>query len=97
MYARVAKWEGAEAEALRTMAQEIGSEAASGPPEGVPMKGFLMLIDPDGGRCLGVSLFETEADMRTGDEALNAMSPSGTGMGRRTGVELYEVALDVRL
>jgi hypothetical protein len=44
-----------------------------------------------------VSLFETEADMRTGDEALNAMSPSGTGMGRRTGVELYEVALDVRL
>jgi hypothetical protein len=32
--------------------------------------------------------------MRRADEALNAMSPPSGAMGRRTGVEIYEVALD---
>ncbi len=50
MYARVARWEGAEGEAMRRSAEEIGSRAATGPPEGVPATGFLLLIDPDGGR-----------------------------------------------
>lgn len=71
--------------------------AAAGPPEGVPAKGFLLLIDPDNGRGLGVTLFETEADLRAGDEVLDAMSPPAEGMGRRTSVEVYEVAVDVRL
>lgn len=97
MYARVARWEGAEGKALRSTAEEINSRASTGPPEGVPAKGFLMLIDPDGGRGLAVSLFETEEDLRKGDEALNAMSPPGEGLGRRAAVDTYEVAVDVRL
>jgi hypothetical protein len=97
MYARVAKWEGAEGEALRRSVEEIGSEAASGPPEGLPAKGFLMLIDPDNGRSVAVMLFETEDDLRKGDEVLNSMSPGGDGLGERTSVEMYEVALDVKL
>jgi hypothetical protein len=97
MYARVAKWEGAEGDALRRAAEEINSEAASGPPEGVPAKGFMMLIDPDGGRCLGISLFETEEDLRQGDAVLDSMSPPGAGMGTRTAVERYEVAFEVKL
>ena len=32
--------------------------------------------------------------MRRANEALNAMSPPDDGGGRRTGVEIYEVALD---
>jgi hypothetical protein len=95
MYARVAKWEGAEGEALRRSAEQLRSEAVSGPPEGVPAKGFLILIDPDSGRSIAVTLFETEEDMRTGDATLNAMSP-GEDIGRRSAVETYEVALDVR-
>jgi hypothetical protein len=96
MYARVARWEGAQGDALRRSADEINAQAASGPPEGVPAKGFLMLIDPDSGRSLSVALFETEDDLRTGDETLNSMTPSGGDVGRRTSVEMYEVAVDVR-
>jgi len=98
MYARVARWEGADGQALRRTAEEMHSRAASGPPPGVPATGFLMLIDPDGGRSLAVALFETEEDLRTGDEALNAMNPDASDdVGHRTSVEKYEVAVDVRL
>jgi hypothetical protein len=96
MYARVTRWEGADADAMRRSAEEINSQAASGPPEGVPATGFLLLIDPDNGQGLAVTLFETEDDRRQGDETLNAMSPPDDGMGRRSAVENYEVAVDVR-
>lgn len=98
MYARVARWEGADAQALRRTAEQMNSQAASGPPPGVPASGFLMLIDPDSGRSLAVALFETEEDLRKGDEALNAMTPAADDdAGKRTSVEKYEVAVDVRL
>ena len=97
MYARVARWEGAEADAMRRTAEQINSEASAGPPEGVPAKGFLMLIDPDGGKSVAISLFETEEDLRAGDAVLNDMSPPDDGFGGRTSVESYEVAVDVRL
>jgi hypothetical protein len=97
MYARVARWEGAEGDALRKTGEEMNARASSGPPAGVPAKGFLMLIDPDGGRSLAISLFESEEDLRKGDEALNAMTPpTDDGPGRRTSVESYEVAVDIR-
>jgi hypothetical protein len=82
---------------MRRTAEQINSDASSGPPEGVPAKGFLMLIDPDKGQGLAISLFETEDDLRTGDETLNSMNPPGDGMGRRASVEKYEVAVDVRI
>jgi hypothetical protein len=97
MYARVARWEGAEADTIRAAADGIKADAASGPPEGLPAKGLMLLIDPDGGRSVAISLFETEADLRQGDETLNAMTPPGDGMGRRTSVEMYEVAADLRM
>ncbi len=97
MYARVAKFEGAKGDALRRSAEEMKSQAASGPPEGVPAKGFLMLIDPDSGRSLAVVLFETQDDLRKGDETLNGMNPSSDDGGERTSVETYEVAIDIRL
>jgi hypothetical protein len=91
MYARVAKWEGGDAEAMRRSAEEINSRASSGPPEGVPAVGFLLLVDPDNGRGLAVSLFESEEDRQKGDETLNSMSPPDEGLGRRSSVENYEV------
>jgi hypothetical protein len=96
MYARVAKWEGADAEAVRSTAEEINSRAESGPPEGVPAKGFLLLIDPDNGRSMAISFFETEEDRRQGDETLNAMNPPSDGMGSRSAVEMYEVAAELK-
>ena len=98
MYARVAKWEGAEGDALRSSGRQMNERAADGPPEGVPATGFLMLMDPDSGRSLAISLFDSEDDMRKGDEALNAMNPDPSmgDVGRRSMVEMYEVAVDVR-
>jgi hypothetical protein len=56
-----------------------------------------MLIDPDSGRSLAIGLFETEDDLKKGDETLNSMTPpSGEDMGKRTSVEMYEVAVDIR-
>ena len=95
MYARVARWEGADAEALERTAAEIRSQAGSGPPEGVPAKGLLLLNDGESGRSIAISLFETEADYRQGDETLNSMNPPGDGMGRRISVEKYEVAVQL--
>jgi hypothetical protein len=95
MYARVAKFEGGEADSIRANTEEIKGRAASGPPEGVPAVGFTFLIDPENGRTIGVSLFETEEDMRAGDQTLNAMSPP-VDVGTRSAVEFYEVAIDIR-
>jgi hypothetical protein len=93
----VARWERAEGDAMRRASAEINAEASKGPPEGVPAKGFLLLIDPEKGQSLAVALFETEEDLRAGDEALNSMSPPGEGLGQRVSVETYEVAADVRV
>lgn len=92
MYARVVRFEGAQADALEQSASQIRSDADAGPPEGVPAKEMLLLTDKDGGRALAVMLFETEDDYNQGDQTLNAMSPPGEGMGQRVAVEKYEVA-----
>lgn len=97
MLARVVRWEGADADAMRASAAEIRDRAESGggPPEGVPAKGLIVLQDPEGGKAMAISLFETEEDYREGDETLNSMSPPGEGMGQRVGVDRYEVAVRV--
>jgi len=94
MYARVASWEGADAETLNRTAAEIRTrtEEEGGPPEGLPAKGFLLLNDTEGGRSIGITLFETEDDYRRGDAALDAM-PAGDTPGSRTGVTKYDVAI----
>jgi len=97
MYARIVRFEGADAESMERSVSEIRAEAESrgGPPEGVPAKGLLILNDGESGRSLGISFFETEEDYREGDETLNSMSPPGEGMGRRVSVEKYEVAVQL--
>ena len=95
MYARVARWEGAEASALEQSAAGIREETESGPPENLPAKSLLLLQDTENGRAIAITLFETEDDYRQGDETLDEMSPPGEGMGRRVSVEKYEVAVQV--
>jgi hypothetical protein len=95
MYARVVRWEGGQADALRESAARIREDAGSGPPEGVPAKALLLLQDLEGGKAIAISLFETEEDYREGDETLNSMSPPGEGMGQRVAVEKYEVAVQM--
>jgi hypothetical protein len=95
MLARVARWEGADAETLEKTAAEIRTqtEAEGGPPPGLPAKEFLLLHDTAAGKAIAITLFETEDDYRQGDETLNSMSPPGGGMGERTSVEKFELVV----
>lgn len=97
MYARVARWEGADAETMKRTAAEIQADAESGPPEGLPAKGLMLLHDLEGGKAMAVTLFETEEDYRQGDATLNSMSPPGDGMGERVAVDKYEVAVELEV
>jgi len=90
MWARVARFEGdpgnidARIERLRAVVEsgELPSELAGAK--------VLMLVDRESGGMLGVTLFDSEEAMRTGDEAMNA----GPGnAGSRASVEFYEVPL----
>ena len=96
MHARVATFEGGNPEAAREAIGEIQQRAASGPPEGVPAKGFL-LLQGERGNVLAISLFETQEDLEQGDATLNSMDPPNPGaFGPRASVERYEVGVDVR-
>lgn len=95
MFARVARWEGADAATLESSAAGIRAQAESegGPPEGLPAKEFFLLHDTAAGKALAVTLFETEEDYAQGDATLNTMSPPGDGMGERVSVEKFELVV----
>ena len=88
MYARVATFESDPADVDGAI-EMVRSEVAGEVPPGLEGAKMLMLVNRETGKGIGVSLFESEAAMRRGDEALNAMSTGGTE--RRTAVEFFEV------
>lgn len=93
MYVRIARFEGGDPAGADQAVARVKEQMQSDRPAGLERaKRFLMLIDRQNGRGLGLTFFDTEEDMRRGDEALNAMSPQGDA--RRTSVEMYEVGLD---
>jgi len=60
MHARIATFEGGDPDQIREMIGEIEKRAESGPPEGVPAVGLLLLHRADEGKVLNITLFETE-------------------------------------
>jgi hypothetical protein len=88
MYARVATYEGADSAGVAEAAQNVRDSER---PEGVPATAFYFLADRDAGKVITIGLFETEEDLRTGNETLNGMSPPGSGFGKRVSVDLMEV------
>jgi len=92
MFARVATFEGGDAGQIDDTVEQM---KAGGRPEGVPAAEFLLLVDRDGGKTLGITLFETAADLEAGSAALEAMSPPTGALGRRTSVETFEVAIQM--
>lgn len=97
MYARIARFEGADPSRMDERIQanrRYIEQSLESPPAGLESaKGIWMLVDRQSGKGLGITLFETEDDLRKGDEALNKMSPPDVEGGRRTSVEVYEVVL----
>ena len=91
MHARVATFnlgEGVD-ETINQVRGEV--ESGNRPPGLEDAKGVMMLVDRSSGKSIGITFFDDEDALKRGDEALNAMSPSGGGF--RTGVEFYEVAV----
>jgi hypothetical protein len=98
MHARVATFEGGDPDKVRQMVGEINQRSESGPPEGVPAVGLLVLHEPNQGKVLAISLFASEEDLKKGDATLSSMDPPVPGgMGRRASVEMFEVAVKVDL
>ena len=97
MYARVATFEGGDG--AKAAARIKAQDEADGPPPGLNAKKLLILNDAEGKKALAIAFFETEEVYRQGDETLNELSPPGAGgpdgMGDRTAVEKYEVALEM--
>ena len=89
MYARLATFESDPAnldEAIAMVQREVDSDQT---PQGLEGAKMLMLVNRETGKGVGITLFESQAAMRRGDEALNAMNP-GAGE-RRTSVEFFDV------
>jgi hypothetical protein len=87
MYARIATFSGDPANVDESISRVRSQVEAGDAPPGLEGARFLMLVNRENGKSLGVMLFESEEAMRRGDEALNAM-PGGGG---RASVEFYEV------
>lgn len=97
MFVRVARFEGGDAAGMDEEMANVREQLANaeGMPEGLrSVKRVLTLIDRKGGKGLDLTFCETEDDLRAADEALNSMSPSSATSGKRTSVEMYEVAID---
>ena len=98
MYARIARFEGGDRSRMDEMIDATRATVSSNfdsPPEGLEgAKSVWMLVDREHAKGLGITLFETEEDLRRGDEALEKMTPPAADAGTsRTGVEVYEVVL----
>jgi hypothetical protein len=106
MYARVARFEGIAPdrvdEQVAQMKQQVSEARAGHLPEDASeevqtlvdtVTRFLYLVDRERGTGLGISFTDSEEEMRRADTAMNAMNPAPED-GRRTGVEIYEVAMD---
>jgi hypothetical protein len=96
MFARVAMYHGADAAAIDALLEQLGAQVEAqfnAPPAGLEgLREFLLLVDREHGRGLGISLFGTEEELRSGDAALDRVPLSQAG-GVRTGVERYELVL----
>ena len=95
MYARIASFEGKGPDRLEEAIEANRDQIEAGlakPPAGLEgVKEVWMLVDPESGATLDLTLFETGDELRRGDEALNAMSPDDAE-GQRTSVGLYRIA-----
>lgn len=99
MFVRIARFEGGDPANVDEAISRVRSMMEEGdtPPGLEDARRSMMLVDRKTGNGLGLTFFDDEDAMRRGDEALNQMTPPADMTGRRTSVELYEVAVDREL
>ena len=96
MFVRIARFEGSDSSQVDESIERVRAMMEDGPtPPGLEQaRRSMMLVDRRTGTGLGVTFFDTEEELRAGDQALNDMSRPAGATGERTSVELYEVAID---
>ena len=96
MFVRIARFEGGDPSKVDEAVSRVRSmmDEQATPPGLEDARRSMMLVDRQTGVGLGLTFFDTEDAMRRGDQALNEMSPPADMSGRRTSVEMYEVAID---
>ncbi len=99
MWVRVARFEGGSAEALEAETanteRQLAEVRTSGPPPGLEgVKRVVQAIDREHGAGVSLVFCDSEEDVRKAHQALDAMSPSSEGSGRRASVDLYEIVTD---
>jgi hypothetical protein len=95
VFVRLARFEGDPANVDETISRVRSMmDEGSTPPGLEDARRSMMLVDRQSGVGLGLTFFDTQEAMGRGHDALNEMSPPADMSGRRTSVELYEVAID---
>ena len=93
-YARVAMFDGNDDD-VQSLVNAINE--SDGAPEGLPATRITVLADRAAGKIVVATRFASEEDLRVGSAALEAMSPGDSGSTmQRTGVETYEVVLEMQ-
>jgi hypothetical protein len=90
MFVRVVRFSDVTADRVASLAAQVDE---SGPPPGVPIKKLQMVFDEAQGTAVVLQYFDSEADLRTGEETFAAMDPSETP-GRRLSVDAGELKVD---
>ena len=88
MYARVVRFTDVDPERVAEIKKR--AEEGGGPPPDVPAKSLTVVVDETQSTAVVIVTFDSEEDMRKGDEALNAMD-SGETPGTRASVDQGEV------
>jgi hypothetical protein len=91
MYARVVRFTDVSPERIAEINRRVEEE--DGPPPDVPAKSLQVIVDEGQSTAVVVMLFDSEEDMRKGDEALNAMD-AGETPGTRASVDQGEVKVE---
>jgi hypothetical protein len=92
VYMRVVRFTDVDPDRLETVIGEINAE--DGPPEGMPMHGLQMILDRDQRTAVVIQMFDSEDDMRTSEQVLDAMDASETP-GTRSTIDRGEVRLEL--
>lgn len=92
MQVRVVRFTDVDPERIDALKARI--DEADGPPEGVISLGVQFLHDPDQRTAVVIQRFASEDDMRTSEQALEAMD-SGETPGTRASIDRCTVVAEV--
>jgi len=94
VFVRVVRFTDVDPERVKGVLARV--EESEGPPEGIPTTGLQVLLDENQRTAVVTQFFDSEEDMRVGDEKFAAMDPGETP-GTRASVDMCELKLDRRL